>query len=525
MRIGLRGYPAGRPFMSFTPMNLTHEEYPVTRPNAMMTDRDDDGLIDTDIGPEMPTRPKAVRFELTEVGNGRRLAARHAPSIRFCPTLGAWLAWDGKRWRRDATLEVERLAKETVDSMLAEAKAVTDAAQQRALCDWSLKSQTKHQINAMIDLARSEEGIAVPADRLDTDPWLFNCLNGTLDLRTGERRPHCPDDLITKLAPVAYDPDAACPTWEGFLRQVLGDDATIEFVRRAAGYGLTGETREHCLFFLHGAGRNGKSTMLKTLLAIVGDYGATIPASLLAAQDREQHSTGLADLRGRRIVAAAELEDGKRLAESLVKVITGGDRIRARRLYQDSDEFEPTHKLFMAGNHRPEVRGTDEGIWSRILVILFPYVIAAAERDKSLDQRLAGEAAGILAWMVRGCLDWQKDGLGVPESIASATGDYRAEMDDVEAFLDDRCVQEADARCRTTQLHVAYREWLASTSPERAAKSAGVFGQSLEAKGFKTLKTGGNMFRLGVRLIDESRRADVPQEERPPALRVVSKAS
>lgn len=230
-------------------------------------------------------------------------------------------------------------------------------------------------------------------------------------------------------------------------------------MQRMAGYILTGSVEEHCLFLLHGVGRNGKSVFLNTLSAIVGEYGKTIPSSLFTVSARDSHPTGLADLDGVRLVVSSEIERGQRWAESLVKTATGGDRIRCRQLYQNSYEFKPKFKLLMAANDKPEVQETDEGIWSRMRLIPFNEVIPEGERDTKLLERLREEAEGILAWMVLRCLAWQAEGLAMPDSVRTATMEYRQETDFLGEFLQTCCVQEEGAKCSTEELHRTYDEW------------------------------------------------------------------
>src|SRR5919107_5291637 len=263
---------------------------------------------------------------------------------------------------------------------------------------------------------------------MDASPDLLNVLNGTIDLRTGELRPHRREDLITKMAPVEYDPNSPVPAWAATLERVLPSPDLRAFFKKLCGYAISGETSEHLLPVLYGTGANGKSTVLSTLLAAAGDYGMQAAPDLLVAK-KGAHPTEVADLFGMRLVASIEVEDGRRLAESLVKQLTGGDKVRARRMRQDFWQFEPTHKVFMAVNHKPEVRGTDTAIWRRIRLIPFTETIPPGEQDKKLPEKLRAELFGILAWCVEGCLEWQREGLQAPEEVRRATGQYRSEMD------------------------------------------------------------------------------------------------
>ena len=273
---------------------------------------------------------------------------------------------------------------------------------------------------------------------LDTNSWLLNCLNGTLDLLTGELLPHQRDNLITKVAPVEYDPVAKCPVWDRFLSRIMGEDEDlIGFLQQMVGYSLTGDVSEQILFIGYGEGANGKSTFLNTLLGLLGDYAMKATSDLLMRH--QGHPTEKADLFGKRFVATIETEDGRRLSEVFVKEATGGDPIRARRLHENFWQFNPTHTLFLATNHRPIIRGTDHAIWRRIRLIPFNVTIPDAKMDKHLIGKLRAEWPGILNWAVRGGLLWQAKGLKTPDRVEAATGIYRREMDVLADFFEDRC--------------------------------------------------------------------------------------
>ncbi|PLS82670.1 MAG: DNA primase, partial [Actinobacteria bacterium] len=300
--------------------------------------------------------------------------------------------------------------------------------------------------------------LPVSPDELDADPWLLNAPNGTVDLQTGELGPHRRENLLTKMGGAEYDRGVAAPIWQAVLERVLPNHEIRTFFQRLCGYALTGDTSEHVLPMLYGTGANGKSTVLNALLEAVGDYGMQAAPDLLIAK-RSSHPTELADLFGMRFVASIEVEDGRRLAESLVKQLTGGDRVKARRMRQDFWEFPPTHKVFMAVNHKPEIRGTDTAIWRRIRLIPFTETIPPTEQDKKLPEKLKAELPGILAWVVEGCLEWQREGLQAPDEVRRATGQYRSEMDVIGAFLRDECVIGRDYKAPFKVVYDRYEEW------------------------------------------------------------------
>lgn len=405
----------------------------------------------------------------TDLGNARRLIAAHGEDLRWISQWGKhpWLVWNGRRWTRDFTGATQRRAKHTADAIFTEALCEPDEKARRERLRFATRSQDRPRIEAMIALAATEPGIPIEPKDLDADPWLLNVLNGTLDLRTGELRPHRRDDLISKIAPVAYDPDARHPMWDQFLHDATnGDTAFAGFLARAVGYSLTGSTAEEVLFFLLGRAATGKSTFVGALEATLGDYSSHADfETFLARQSNGGGARGdIARLAGARFVNSVEVDDGARLAEGLVKTLTGGDMITARFLYGDEFEYRPQFKLWLAANHAPRVGHGDDAIWRRILRVPFDTVVPKERRDPDVkatltDPRQAGPA--ILAWAVRGCVEWQRHGLQVPPVITTATGEYRADMDPLRDFLAEYCVfgDGPDYWVTNTILRDAYETW------------------------------------------------------------------
>ncbi|MBK7203344.1 phage/plasmid primase, P4 family [Candidatus Amarolinea dominans] len=474
----------------------------------------------------------------TDMGNSRRFALRHADRAAYVTGWG-WMIWDGKRWESDETGAAARMARTTVKDLWQDAqeaaqeaaRAIRDmqAAQDRGdeaaldrakthkaeserrskdLLAWALKSQGSQRLDAMLKLATSEPEIAARVADFDADPWALNVQNGILDLRTGNLRAHDPGARLTKIAGAAYDPGATCPTWLGFLDRVFAHDQTlIDFVQRAAGYSLTADVREQCLFFLYGVGANGKSVFTGALQDVTGSYAMKTRAETLMVKHGDSISEEVAQMPGARFLLAAELEENRRLNESLVKDLTGGDRQRARLLYQRSFEFAPTAKPWLYGNHRPTIRGTDLGIWRRVALIPFGVTIPESERDKNLSGKLRAELPGILAWAVRGCLAWQSAGLGIPDVVRAATADYRHEQDSIGLFLAERCILAPEATVTAGELHGAYLRW-AEISHERGI-SQRAFSQDLATNhGFVTEKDRkpgtGRSYYLGLGLLENA---------------------
>jgi putative DNA primase/helicase len=458
-----------------------------------------------------PSNHDAI-VNLTDLGNARRLVERHGRDLRYCHPWKKWLVFDGQRWREDATAEVVRRAKETQGDLLARSvsrlseladddsdESRVEKSQLKTIIAHCLKWEDFRRLNASVELASSEPTIPILPDVLDNDPMLFNVQNGTLDLRTGALREHRRDDYLTKLAPVEFDPSARCPRWLDFFHRIMGGKMElIGYLQRVAGYCLSGDCSEHALWFFYGQGANGKSTYLSTLLHLFGDYGAQAVSELLMQRAHEQHPTERADLFGRRFVATIETDEGKRLAESLMKQATGGDKIRARKLYQDFFEFTPTHKIFLAANHLPIVKGTDFAVWRRIKLVPFVVTIPPAEQDRQLAAKLKSEAPGILNWALAGCLEWQRNGLSEPEDVQAATAAYRAEQDTFASFIAECCFVHSEARARASALFDAFGKFSGDKTLTQTA-----FGRKLKDRGFENRRgSGGTWFWHGLGIAD-----------------------
>jgi putative DNA primase/helicase len=338
-----------------------------------------------------------AELKCTDFGNAERLVLRYGQDLRYCYPWKTWLVWDGQRWAMDRTGEVERRAKATVQGIYAEAAECQERERRERLAKWAVTSEAGRHLKEMVTQAQSEFGITVLPEALDHDPWLFNVQNGTLDLRTGQLRAHRREDLLTKLAPVRYDPRATCPQWLQFLHDIMaGKTVMVDYLQRAVGYSLTGSVREQCFFFCYGTGDNGKSTFLEVLLALTGPYGMQAVRELLMVRHHDAHPTERADLYQKRLVATVEVDHGARLSEALVKLLTGGERVRARRMHENFWEFDPTHKFWLAANHKPIIRGTDDAIWRRPRLIPFTVKIPAEKKDTTLPEKLKAELPGIL---------------------------------------------------------------------------------------------------------------------------------
>lgn len=361
----------------------------------------------------------------------------------------------------------------------------------------AIRTQSEQRLRAMINLAQPERPIA--ENQLDYDPWLLNVINGTIDLRTGTLRPHQRENYITKLIPIPYDPAASCPTWEAFLERIMdGKPDLISYLKKCVGYSLTGSTQEQVMFILFGSGANGKSTFISTILSLMSEFGMQTPTETLLKSGGGGIRNDVARLKGARFVAAVESDDGKQLAEALVKQLTGGDRITARFLYREHFEFDPSFKLFLAANHKPVIRGSDYAIWRRIRLIPFTVTIRPEQQDKNLVEKLKTELSGILRWAVEGCLSWQKEGLQPPESVKVATDDYRVEMDIISEFIAECCEEKPEAKTSFKVLYDRYATWCAENQDEPIDKRD--FGRCLSERGFRKGRNNRERFRTGIGL-------------------------
>jgi putative DNA primase/helicase len=452
------------------------------------------------------TSAGATTEHLTDLGNAKRLVARHGCDLRFCHPWGAWLVWDGRRWLRDETGELLRRAKETATAMYTQAGATGDEERRKLLAAHALRCEAESKLRAMVNVAASEAGIPVVPSALDSDLWMMTIINGTEDLRTGELRSHRREDLITKLAPVTFDPEATAPTWEKFLNSVFpGTPQVVRFLQKAVGYSLTGDTREQALLFLHGNGANGKTTFIRTIQELMGDYAKQAAPDLLMMKYGTEHPTGLADLAGARVVVCIEAQEGKRLAEALVKQMTGQDRMKGRRMREDYWEFSPTHKIWLVANHKPRIGGTDYAIWRRIRLIPFTVTFHPPEseeepkQDPLLAEKLRAERSGILNWAIEGCLAWQREGLVPPAEVQAATAAYREESDVIGMFLAERCLIDPTERAKAGDLYRAYVEWCQANG-ERPVNQT-VFGGKLAERGLEHARPSGIHTWRGIGLL------------------------
>ena len=400
-----------------------------------------------------------ARLGETDTDNAQRFATRFGAKALYTPGRG-WLVFDGKRWRRDDVSQVVELAKVTARLIAAESRHLEDDKARAERSRFAKQSLGKGSLDRMIELAKSL--LAVDDACLDANPWLLNVENGTIDLKTGRREKHDPRDLLTKIAPVKANRHAECPTFEKFLKRVAGGDPSlVKFIQRAVGYSLTGITTEQVLFFVYGkSGNNGKSTLVNLIRDMVGDYGLHTPTeTLLVKQYDNAIPADLARLDGARMVTAIEANFNRHLDEARIKSMTGGEPITARYMRQNFFQFVPVLKLWLVANDQPRVRGTDEAFWRRMRAIPLTIKIPEAERDPDLPTKLRAELPGIVAWAVRGCLKWQRNGLGMPGAVEHATKGWQKEMDALKRFVLEHLDIAPVSKIGASQLHNLYSNW------------------------------------------------------------------
>jgi putative DNA primase/helicase len=387
-----------------------------------------------------PSEEDARPPEFSDDALAVEFVAAHVGDLRYVAALNEWLEFDGARWRPDKTLRAFDLARLNNRRIADRAARTLEPKVAARICPALTGAKA---IAATITLARCDRLLASRVEDWDRDPWLLNTPPGVVDLRTGELREHRPADYMSKVTSVGPAlGGTGCPIWRGFLDRIFaGDVELIGFMQRALGYVLTGTVREQVLFFLHGLGANGKSVFVTVMRAILSEYSSSVPMDALTVTSYQQHPTELTDLRGARFASAIETESGRRWAEARIKALTGGDAIKARRMRQDFFEFQPTHKLFVCGNHRPRLGDVDEAIRRRFLMIPFDVTIPKEQRDQELPNKIiAVELPAILSWTIEGCLEWQRIGLAPPSKVLAATDEYLTSQDSLAQWIAECCI-------------------------------------------------------------------------------------
>ena len=476
LAVGLEPTEVDATIRSGIESGLVHPRQPGTAPQVQASSR-------TAAEEKPPSLPKGM-FSLDLSGNADRFCHLFGQDVHWCDQHGRWYVWNGKCWKADALRDVRRMAEQTIRSLVAECDGDEDASK------WATKCGRDHKPSReMLEVVKHRRAVLV--DALDRHPWLLGVDNGIVDLHTGSLLPHGRKYLITSLSPARYEPEARCPRWEQFLSEIMdGSSDMIASLQRLAGYFLTGDISVQILPIFFGPGSNGKNVFLDTLVGIMGPYAEEAPDGLLTIRQGDEHPTEIADLHGKRLVVASETEEGRKMRIGLVKKITGNRYLKGRFMRQDYFQFERTHKTVLVTNNRPIVTESSNAIWRRLRLIPFAVTIPEARQDKHLTDKLVAEWPGILAWAVRGCIDWQERqcDLEFPEAVKRATEEYRADSDHVADFIAECCVdwrghEDQNMRAPKERVYLAYCSWCRSVGEDVLTRNA--FNSRLRIHGFE----------------------------------------
>ena len=441
-------------------------------------------------------KDQPLELRLTDTWNGRRLVQENQEDILWCEVFRQWFVYDGTRYVKDETREVERRAEATVKGLYQHASSLPDKQERQKMAEWAMRCENRNRLVNMVESAKRM--VPVHPNELDTDPMLFNVLNGTIKLDSQTLSPHRKEDRLTKRANVTYDPHASCPQWITFLGQIFaGDQELISFVQRLFGYCLIGKVTEQVIVILYGTGANGKSTLLRLIRALTGDYSYHCRPEVFVAKRNDSQGFELVPLAGARVVTASETTSGRRLDEALIKEMTGGEPINCAPKYGDFFTYQPVFKPLLATNHKPEIRGVDEGIWRRIMLLPFAVTIPKQKRDEKLPGKLEQELSGILNWALAGLSAFLTQGLDPPEAVQAATAIYRTDQDVLGSWIDDNCDIGPEVSDEYSVLYRDYVSWCEKNKEEVVSKAR--FSSSLDERGCVSHRgTKGKRLRLGI---------------------------
>lgn len=440
-------------------------------------------------------------IEKTDIGNSIRFANYYAGDILYSIEHDKFYKWDGKRWKQTSITEIEYLATEMINKRIEELKQYLSMINSLELkkeiednIKWYLKSSSGERIKKMVRLARGNPLISINFSIFDKNPYHINTPTGIVDLRTLEVIENKKEMYITRITNVGYNKNAKCENWKSFLKDIFISDSLIDFIQKALGYSITGDTTENVLFLMYGIGANGKTTFLNTIKYILGDYAKTTSFDTFIV-NKNHIRNDIARLHGARFIIASESEEGQRIAEALVKQFTGGDFITARFLYHEFFEFKPEGKIWLSTNHKPDISGVDYGIWRRILLIPFTVVIPPEKQIKNFYQKyLLPEAEGILNWIIEGAHRWIHEGLKPPDEVKVATEEYKYEMDILQQFLEDMCEINEEKYVSNKDLYKSYEGWCKVNGLKPLSHKK--FTLMLKDKGFSQLRQGKERTRL-----------------------------
>lgn len=445
-------------------------------------------------------------YGATDAGNADRLVSTFEDHFRWCDELG-WLTYDGARWDFDRIGRVELLAKATIRSMADWAEVATDAKEKKEALDWGETSESRARLTSMTELARSVPGISVRPEIFDRHPNLLNCQNVVVDLKDGAVYDHSPDYMMRRVAGIRYALDMETPIWDQFLKDIFnGDQDLIDFLHRALGYSITAETREQVWFLAHGAGANGKTTMLRTVAKALGEYAMYAdPKTFLEQRGGGGPTPEIARLVGARLIFSTEPERGRHIAQEFVSRWTGEDKIVARHLHREPLEFQPIGKIWLAANHLPLLAAHSHAVWRRVLPIPFEVRFSddaeeirlgkAKPKDPDLMLELEPELPGILAKLVRGAIEWYRGGLRPPKSVTDALASYKQEMDPLADFIQSCCTLNDSSTVTVKAIYESYEGWCMASGADPLHKKG--FANNFSARGIKRTNNGVRAY-LGI---------------------------
>ncbi|MDR7870333.1 MAG: phage/plasmid primase, P4 family [Tissierellaceae bacterium] len=442
---------------------------------------------------------KIKKYAFDDTGNADRFVAKFQDKARYSYIDRGWYFYNGRKWEFDNLGHVKKLTEDVIDDMKKELAYCEDEDEEKSF--FKHLKYTRNNRGKTNMIKESEHRLSILPGEFDKNKEVFNVVNGVINLRNGDLIDHSFDKYLSKMSYVEYTNKIDTPLWTEFLNQIFDNDQElIDYVQKAVGYSMSGSTKEQCVFFCYGNGRNGKSTFLDIVSEIMGDYSTNIqPETIMVNRQTGGANSDIARLKGARFVTTVEPNQGARLNEGLLKQLTGGDTVTARHLYGKEFEFEAEFKLWMATNHKPIIRGRDLGIWRRMHLIPFTVQIPDDKVDKNLKYKLKKELTGILNWAVEGCIKWQREGLEMPAAVEDAVKEYKSEMDVISAFLDD-CTVMGPGETKASDLYKAYADWAEQNGEYKMSNT--MFGKEVSIR-FEKRKTGGVNVYEGIRITPE----------------------
>lgn len=434
---------------------------------------------------------------LTEKTLAETFADFFGINIRYDYKRQRFLVWNNNLWEEDRDGKIVRYIMRLSEIIQKEGEENDN----KSLRDWGIKMQTHAKFNNIKNLIKAVKPIPLTGDGFDTQPFSLGVKNGIVDLSTGSLRSGRQDDYISMFAPVEFDPVATAPLWESFMQTVFEEDEElINYIQRALGYSMTASMKEQLVFICYGEGSNGKSIFFNVINKILGDYAHTCSSNTFKKNDYNTQTNDLADMERKRFLTNSESIKDQKMDEERIKLISGGDRITARRLHENNFSFYPICKIWLYTNNYPRFNDDSYGLWRRIRVIKFPHTFRGSERIDDLDKALLEEAPGILNWLIKGCLEWQQKGLrDMPSSITNATEEYRAENNPLAEYLADRTFPDKDEKIQSSLLYTDYKLWMADR--RRPPMSLTAFGRKMNELPFEKKIEESGTYYYGIKII------------------------